>query len=274
MIYFLFSGFLLILSGVFLFRRKKKQEKVERMLSAKNVSIGSVIKAFEKSDGKVPASFQKGIEIEGDVLVGESLLAPFSGQNVVYYMLRLEQEYQVEETFANQSGVRSKKWVNKSDLIYEKEMYVPFQLKDPGGVINVALEGSEITPGVSYSSYEKNNSYTIPERIKKSTTVYKDLLALKEDLNTNNQDKTILGYKLIEYILPVKQKLYALGTVSKREGEVFIGRSVNQPFVVSVNSSEKIYNRLEQRILQFFLIAILCFLVSLVLFFYGMSEVM
>lgn len=274
MIYFLFSGFFLVISGVFLFRRKKKQDKVERMLSAKNISITSVVNAFNSTSSGIPEAFKKGIEIEGTVLADNVLKAPFSGQKSVYFMLRLEQEYQMEEAFTNQSGERSKKWVNKSDLIYEKEKYVPFQLKDENNFIDVALEGSEITPEVSYTSYEKNTIYTIPERIKESDVVYKDLTELQQQLADKNKDKTILGYKLTEYTLPVDQKLYALGAVYKNNGKLFIGRGEKHPFVVSINSSEKIYNRLEQRILQFFIAAILCFLTSLVLFFYGMSEVM
>lgn len=274
MIYFFFSGFFIVLSAVFLFRRKKKQDKVERMLSAKNISIASVIEAFKKSSNHLPGEFKKGIEIEGTVASEKFLKAPFSGQKAVYFMLRLEQEYQMEEAFTNQSGERSKKWVNKSDLIYEKEKYVPFSLKDENGKINVALEGSEITPDVSYSSYEKNSIYTIPERIQESEEVFNDLVELQNELEDKNKDKTILGYKLTEYILPVDQKLYALGAAFERDGEIFVGRGQKQPFVVSVNSSEKIYSRLEQRILQFFIAAILLFLISLVLFFYGMSEVM
>lgn len=274
MIYFLFSVFFLIISVVFLFRRKRKQDKVERMLSAKNISIAAVVEAFKTTQHEISDDFKKGIEVEGKVVAKKLLTAPFSGQKAVYYMLKLEQEYQFEEPFTNQSGERTSKWVNKSDVIYEHEVHVPFQLSAEGSVINVALEGSEITPEVSYSSYEKNEIYTIPERIKKATKVHKDLVELQKKLNVENKNKTILGFKLTEYILPEMHEFYALGAVFEKEGGLYIGRKEGHPFVVSVNSSEKIYNRLEQRIQQFFIAAISCFLVSLLLFFLGLSEVM
>lgn len=265
MSYILFSFLFIALGAFFFYKRKLKQNKVEEMLASKNYSFEKI-----KADFENPSLGNDEYEIYGEVIVPSFLQAPLSGVDCVYYIVQIEREAEVKEEFTNQMGEKAFRWVGKTELVFEKEEYISFGIGDEGGGVQVDLKGSEITPDLSYSSHEKTELLGVPEVIKDNDLFISDLEQVREEeaaLNTANIQ--VLGYRYREYTLPVHGKLYALGSVEKNEEKLVMAKAPEKPFLVSIKSPLDIYENLDQKIQVLFYAGAVCFVIALILVFYG-----
>lgn len=245
------------------------------MLTFNNDSIKNLKDKFESSV-KSNEDFLLGVEFYGETNFKDQLKAPFSGCPCLYYRAMVELEYASQEEFTNQSGDRAKRWLEKKDLIFEYENFIPFELIDETGSLRIDIKGSEITPDKTYSSFDKGEVFTLSERFQKNNPLYDKLKLLHEEVINKEKDegKSIRGYKFIEYTLPISQPLYVLGSLKKSGNDFILTKGTDGTLVVSVKSPNDVYEGIDQKIQFLFYGAVFSFITAFILFFYGITHLL
>lgn len=263
--FIILSSLTLLIGFYFLWRRKNKIKKVDKLLSASALSI-------EELDNKeYPLN---SVELYGKVKSNKTLTAPLSNIECVFYKVILKMQIEEKEEFTNQSGEKGTRWANKTKTIYEKEEFIPFLLEDETGSITVDLKGSELTPQQSYSSIVKSDILEIPESILESKNHLKDdIQKTKEEIKALDLDTfKIKNFNWIEYTLPVSGSLYVMGSVDNAEKGLTVKKVNKNPFIVSVKSPSMVYDDLDKKIQLLFYLGIVFVITGVFLFFYGIKE--
>ena len=269
MLFILIGIFLLAVAAYFLWNRRKKELKLERMLEANSLSLEDLIASIKS---KKP--LKEGVEVVGRVVCDTRLRAPFSLNEVVYYKCSISRIYQEKVTITSQDGRHRDKWESKTESVFEEEAYNDFLIDDGTGQVKVDLKGAELTPDISYQSTERGQLFSISERFSDFPDIKEKLEKLRKEVQDTNGDKDIYGFEIIEYSLPLHKDLFIMGGVGK-EGEMpLLTKQTDMPFVVSIRSSSQVYEGIEDKLQRAFLLAIACGVTGVVLLFYGVKTLL
>ena len=264
--FIIFSLFFL-LSGIYFFwLRKNKMNKIDKLLSSKSLNINELSSHKHKNS----------VELYAKVVTDSPLLAPLSNLQCSFYKMQLIMNVDEKESFTNQSGERATRWVNKTKTIFETEKDTTFYLEDETGKIRADIQGAELTPEHSYSSIDKNDLFEIPSSLLNGgNEITKELAKLKEDISKIDQDTMkIVNFNWIEYTLPMDRNVYILGSVEKTNEGLVLKKVGGNPFLISIKAPGKVYEDLDKKVQLLFYIGIGSILLSGILFFYGIKELM
>lgn len=163
-------------------------------------------------------------EFKGICTAKNPLQAEHSGEAVVYYEATVYRKYETTEQERDSEGRVRTVTRTHNDLITSNKRSIKFYLNDGSGEdILVDPEGASIDAIETFNRFE----YEAPQGFNIS--------------NFMSNSRT-LGFQYTERSIPVKSRLYVLGELSDRRGEISVVKPTKEGenFIVSTKSEEQI----------------------------------
>lgn len=266
MIFILIGVALLILTFYLLWNRRKKELKMKRMLDANSLSLRDVQKRIANNH-----TLEDGIEVKGVAQCKSALVAPFSLNPVVYYKCQITRVFQKKILFTGQDGQQHEKWESDSDIVFEDENFTLFSINDGTAEVQIDLKGAEITPDISYQSTEKGELFTLSDRFDEHPELKNKLTLLRKEIEVSNEGKDVTGFEFIEYTLPMNKDLFVLGGVGVKKDLPILNKKSGVPFVVSIRTSQQVFQKLDDKLQRYFFMALVSGLVGAICIIYGIK---
>jgi uncharacterized membrane protein len=219
-------GVVLIGLGVFLYFNR--QNALNRSMDIKyyeTSKILDVVDTYKQIAGELGAGNYSGtiVELTGVGRTDNPLIAEHSQKPALYYVATVERKYEVTEQERDNDGNYRTVVRTRTETVSTRTEKVPFYLNDGSGrEILVDMEGAKIDTIQSFDRFEPNApaGYSF----------------------SYSSDSKTLGYSYKERMIPNGAKLYVLGEVSDRRGELSIVKpsEKGKQFIVSTKSEEEL----------------------------------
>lgn len=269
MIFILIGTALLITCVFFLWKRRKKEVELAKMLESNSLSLRDLQKRIAND-----LQIKEGIEVKGKVTAADPLIAPFSFNQVVYYKCQIDRIFQKKIEFTGQDGQLHEKWESITETVFEEEKFIPFSLTDGTGEVKIDLKGAELTPEISYQSTEKVQLFGISDRFDDQPKFKEKFTKLRSEVKESNQGKDIVGFEFIEYTLPIEKDLFVLGGVGVLKDLPMLVKKPDLPFFVSIRTAQQVYDEMGDKLQRYFLLAIVLGLGAFISIFYGIKNLL
>lgn len=164
------------------------------------------------------------VEFKGICMTKNPLQAEHSGEPVVYYQATVSRKYETTEQERDSEGRTRTVTRTHTETITNNTRSIKFYLNDGSGEdILVDPEGASIDAIETFNrfEYEAPQGFSISGFLANSRT---------------------LGFQYTERSIPVKSRLYILGELSDRRGEISVVKPTkdSENFIVSTKSEEQI----------------------------------
>lgn len=228
------GGVLLVIGVVLVFVLRSQQGKLADIIGTETTTVASLkdlLKEFRERGG---GQFQHQAELNGVIETENPLVSELAGQECVHYRMRVEREWEEDywET-DSRTGRRERRTRRGSDAMASNERSVPFDLRDETGVIGVDPQGADIETTQVVDRFE-------PGEWRGETLSFGGFsLSLGGMLSGGRRT---LGYRFQEWLTPLGQKAYLLGTIRDTNGELRVCRAPEgkSRFLVSLRSEEEL----------------------------------
>lgn len=217
--------------GVFLyFNRRNALNKALEVKYQETSKVIDIIDTYKQIGGELGAGHYNGglVEIKGLCTAKQPLIAEHSQQAVVYYQATVERKYEVTEQQRDSNGNYRTVTSTRTETLSSNTRSIPFYLNDGSGAeVLVDMEGASIDALQTFDRFEND----APSGFNSSW----------------GSDSRTLGYSYREKSIPVNTRLYVLGEIADRRGEIAVVKSAEKgkPFIVSVKSEEQIVKSAE-----------------------------
>ncbi|KER09526.1 MAG: hypothetical protein HY22_10435 [[Candidatus Thermochlorobacteriaceae] bacterium GBChlB] len=225
----LIFGLLLIAGGVGLyFFSQSQKEKASKLKAGQATTVADVVDTYNQvADGLIKGNYAGiGVKISGIGEAASPLTAEHSGSRALYYDAEVRREYEVDVETKDSNGNLTRSVEKRSETISHTGRHVPFYLADGSGQkILVDMEGAEKVAEKSVDRFDPNPPTGYSGAARSRT----------------------LGYRYIEHLIPDGAKLYIVGEVSDKRGELSIVKPTEKGalFVVSVKSEDELVGSAE-----------------------------
>lgn len=232
MIGYIIAGSVLLLIAIGLYwGARHNAERAFQMRRAETATVKG-LKELAEAVGSDPAvgkgNFRQLAEIKGTAVCDRPLTSELAQAACVHYTFTVTREYEEKYWETDSKGNQVQRTRRGSEQVAHNTRTVPFQLDDGTGTIGLSsLEGASLDLVKSHSSFQPASG---------GMQIGSFLLNLA-GLGSNT-----LGFRYEEKILPVGQRLYALGEASDASGSLELVRpsQKNDLFIVSVKSEEEL----------------------------------
>ncbi len=228
----LIIGILLIAAGGGLYYLR--QQQLNKALDIKYYETSTakqVIDLYNDVKDTVEVGNYSGtiVELSGMGIANNPLTAPHSQRPVIYYEATVEREYEVTEQERDNEG--NYRTVNRrsSETVSKQSEYAVFTFNDgSGATLNVDMQGAnkELVQSVDRFEAEAPAGFNLNLSFG----------------GANVGNSRTIGYRYKERIIPNNTKLYILGEVTDRSGELLITKpkEKGKPFIVSTKSEDEL----------------------------------
>lgn len=220
------AGIILLGVGAYLlYSRKQSLNTVMDVKYHETSKVSEVLDTYQHIKAELGEGNYSGnmVELIGIGKAKEPLSAEHSQRAAIYYEAQVVREYEVTVERRDEDGNLTRNVERRSETVSNNSQYVPFYLDDgSGGQVLVDLEKAKLDTIESYDKFEQN----APSGF---------------NISFGSESRT-LGYRYKERMIPDGAKLYILGEISDRRGELAIIKpeEKDKPFIVSTKSQEEI----------------------------------
>ncbi len=185
---------------------------------------------------KVRASGRARVQLHGTAEAPEPLRAPGTLLPCLYFRHKIEERVDVTLTV---DGVlyKGESWAEVAD----ESMRVPFALRDDTGSIDVDPSGARFIPKLALDGVEGAPGYR-PEERGADAAADSVIRAM-----ANARGKGV--YRTFEWLIPLGQEAYVLGTARKTEGDALIRRRGGGPLIIGWEPEEWLVDDLRAKAL-------------------------
>lgn len=228
---FIIIGVVLIGLGAFLFyNRKASLNKAMEIKYHETSKTADVIDTYKQVKGELSGSVYNGgmVELKGIGNASQPLIGEYSQRPALFMEISVERRYEYTEEQRDNDGNYRTVTRTGTETVSSRSEHVLFYLDDGSGAkILVDMEGAQKD---SIKSYEE----------------FRSDAPLGFNFSFSSSSRT-LGYTYREKIIPDGARLYVLGEVSDRRGEICIVKPSEKgnPFIISVKSEEEIIKSAE-----------------------------
>jgi len=223
--------FLVVLGIVSIFINvfnKRKLFNIKATQTFKAKDINDLCECVKEEIG--PGSFNKVLEVKGFIRSDNPLIAELSGQECVYYSMKVTREYEEKYTaYENNRPVTRTR--RGSEIISSNTQSVHFYVEDDTGKILVNPNDASIDGIKSVDRFEPHTSNT--------GTLRFGNFSLPISISSGSRT---LGYRYVEEIIPINRRVYVLGEASDSSGELMVQKPKDkkETFLISLRSEEEI----------------------------------
>lgn len=228
-IIFIVIGAILIGIGIFLFfYRKKFLDIVMEIKYAETTTAKKIEENYKEISEKLgKGNYSEGVELKGEGKTNKPLKSQHTNTSCLWFKSQVIREYEETVNVTDSNGRRNTETRRGSETVSTAEDFIIFDLDDgSGATIKINPEGADIVGKQVYNQF-KPGEYTGP---------------LQFTLNALTGGRRTIGYRYIEEIIPVDQRLYILGEASDKNGILEVKKSSDKKkkFIVSVKSEEEL----------------------------------
>ncbi len=227
----IFGIILIALGGGMYYSRNRNQSKVMDMKYYETSKVSDVVDTYQQIRDELGQGNYSGniVELSGVAHSDSPLTGEHSGKSAVYYEASVVREYEVEEEEKNKDGNMRTVMRRKSEVISKDTQQVPLYLDDnTGAKILIDIKGAKLDLVQSFDRRDQeppaslNRTYEAP-------------------------GSRTLGYRYEEKMIPLGAKLYVLGEVSDKKGELAVVKPTDtkKAFRVSTRSEAEIIQSVE-----------------------------
>ncbi len=225
----LIFGLLLIAGGVVLhFFSQSQKEKASKLKAGQATTVADIVDTYNQvADGLIKGNYAGiAVKVSGTGETASPLTAEHTGSKALYYKAEVRREYEVDVETRDSNGNLRRSVEKRSETISHTERHVPFYLADGSGKkVLVNMEGAETVAEQSLDRFDPNPPTGYSGAARSRT----------------------LGYRYIEHLIPNGAKLYIVGAVSDKRGELSIVKPTEKGdlFVVSMKSEDELVSSAE-----------------------------
>jgi E3 ubiquitin ligase len=220
---------LLVGGGLLLWGSASAARRMVAVSSAETQTAAALEKLRGEMASEVGAGALRDIcAIEGKAESARPLSAEISGKPCVYCSVRVEREY--EETRQDANGQTSTS--RGSETVASNVQQVDFELRDATGAVLVQPADASV------------EARKVVERFDPAGSGFGALVIgnLRFEIAPPPGTRRTLGYKIVEHVLAVGDRLYVLGEARDRDGRVVIAKptKAGAKFIISGRSKEEL----------------------------------
>jgi len=177
-----------------------------------------------------PGLFRQRVEVDDRIRCAEPLIAALSGGECVYAKTRVTRRVEKTEYERNEDGELERDADIETETIAEDERRARFELEDATGTVAIDLNGAQIEAIKAVECEQQTLAEFSPACSE---------FRWRSGCDNRDPDR-VLGYRFLEWVLPVGERAYVLGEVSDRTGQLAIQQPLDprDRFFVSHRSEE------------------------------------
>lgn len=233
---------LMAVGGVLLVTRLRSLNLAMDIKYYETSKVADVVDTYQQLKDELGVGNYSGniVELSGTGGSDSPLFAEFSQRSALYYQATVTREYEVTEQIKDNDGRYRTETKRKSEQVSKNEQYIPFYLDDgSGSKIMIDMKGAKKHPIQSYDEFRQE--------------------APQGYSSYGGTGSKTIGYRYKEKMIPADMRLYVLGEVSDRRGELAVikPQESGKPFIVSTKSEEELTKSAEGSAKTQLIIAIL-----------------
>ncbi|MFC1849618.1 E3 ubiquitin ligase family protein [candidate division CSSED10-310 bacterium] len=261
---------LLLIAGGLFWGRMSTLKKLGDITITETSQIGTLVntsKAVAEEIGS--GSFAEYAEIKGVAKTEQPLTAQFSGRECVYFRSQVIREWEEEEIERDsETGEERRHWERRSEVMSDNVSDPDFWIEDETGKINVHPKGAKIESIQVLDDFEQQDSGKIS--IDGGKLSWGNF---SFSIGDSFSGRNILGYRFKEWIIPIDQRMYALGEASDSGGTLSLQKpKEKKTFLISTRSEEELTQAAEKSTALFTYGSIGCAVVGLILILVGIIR--
>lgn len=198
-------------------------------------------------------AWRQSVELKGLVSSSNPLRAKLSRRSCVYCHTVIEEEYEKTEYDTDDDGNTTSSTSRGSKVISDNVTQINFYLEDETGKILINLAEAQIDGLTVVNEFE-------PEHRTRS----------------GRKDYRILGYQKTEKIIAIESRVYIIGEISDRDGQLQVGASEDKdtPFIISYRSEAELLKFKQLRSRQKLGWAISLSMLGMITVIYSLSQIL
>lgn len=227
------------IGGALLYFASRAADRVLHMKATDTSQIGTLkqlVDDVRKELGGGPSELREFVELKGVVACDHPLMAEMSGQPAAVVRSSVSRQIEELREERDSEGNTSTRWVSRTETVNNTSLDTPFWLDDGTGRIEVRPGGAKFTLQQVVDRFEP------PASVERGTSItFGSFSFATAGMLGPSSRYRVKGYKFSEEILPIGQRVYALGEVSDTDDGFALHRSQDKdkPFVLSVKSEQE-----------------------------------
>ncbi len=235
MIGFILGGLALFGLGVVLiFVRRRAQSHLLEIRFLKHTPIAELLSLQKEIAGEIgDGGFAQLAETTGTVACDQPLTAELSGTPCAHYKFQIEERYEESYVERDSNGRETMRTRTGSTTVASNTQTARFFVADAGNRLRIEPDGARMDLQQSVDRFEPAAGGLSALQFGSFSV---DLAPVA------HAGRRVLGYHYAEWILPIDARVYVVGNVSDRGGEMAVRRpeEKDKPFIVSLKSEEEI----------------------------------
>ncbi|NJO01922.1 MAG: hypothetical protein HC880_09720 [Bacteroidia bacterium] len=215
------------IGGLLLYTRQSSLSRAMDIKYYETSKVSEVVGIYQPVKEELGVGNYSGIivELSGIANSDSPITAQHSKRPALYVEAWVNREYEVTEQQRDDKGNYRTVTVRRSETVSRHTNYVPFYLDDgSGATVRVDMNGAKKDLITSQDRYEPESSPGF-----------------------GHDSSRTLGYRYQEKIIPNGARLYVLGELSDRDGELTVVKPAEsgKQFIVSTKSEQELIKRAE-----------------------------
>lgn len=210
-------------------------QKLQALEAESNWTVAQLRQQAEVSRSEAQAWQEENVVIRGGVTCGEPLRSDRTQTPCVHYKLKTLRDYLQSQFRGNFFST-----LRESEVIAQSERSVPFQVVDETGAIRVEPTGALIDTIQTADEFRP-----VEREVERGGNPFLQVV----DLFLAGQQT--LGYREIEQVLPLHERVYAVGQAELRGEDLVLTQpeDSSQPFVISLRSKGQLLDQVRREAL-------------------------
>jgi len=228
-------GAILLGAGFVLFFVQKGQSQrlgnIQGTLTSKAGDLQRIAQAVATEVGS--GAWREYAELKGQVLCPQPLISELTKTPCAYYEMKVIREYEETYTDRDNDGNREERTRRGSETISQNTQSAIFYLQDATGKVRLETRGAAIDTVKVLDEFRPEQG----QRLLSFGTFSLNLM----DITLGNNRST-LGYRFVEQILPLDRDLYVLGQIREENGALVLGQpsEKKKDFIIALRSEEEL----------------------------------
>lgn len=217
---------LLVIGAILLWQQKNHHQKAAALEATDTLLVSEILETHQEMRLTAGAgNFRLRTEVKGTIRCGQPLSSPVTNTPCVYFKETLVQEY--DEWEPDREKPSEGRWQSKQHTLSSTERFVPFEVVDSSGAIEVRPEGADWVSLPTASRTEP----------------------LQPGMGAIAEQPGRIRHRAIrreERCIPMVANLYVLAEASDSTGTLAMAKPAADLFIISAVSEEELIRKFRQ----------------------------